>query len=243
MRNPLFRHWDKAALQSAPFLHPADIIPVSQQAGILSTADFVRQFENGDLSPSAFHLGLYPQPYLGDLDNADIVILLLNPGLSALDYFIENSQTEFRNEIRATIRGEKRDHLFLDSNWIWTAGFAWWESKLRGVAQIISKERFSGRYGNTLKDLAHRIAAVQLVPYHSFGFKGSKKLASSVAAREYVNQLDEQQTIIVLRSVRDWQLPDRPNVIKYPQNLARSASLAPGTPGGDAILRHYGISS
>jgi hypothetical protein len=242
MTSELLRFWNEAALDRAPFVHPRDTIPANHiQSGISSYAEFLAAFEGGLLSRTAFHLSLLPQPYHGDLDNAEILLLLINPGLSACDYHAEHNYPAFREDLIASIRQERRDHLFLNPKWAWTSGFMWWESKLRDVARLIASERFDGHYGRALADLARRVASIELVPYHSFNFGGSKKLASADAARRFVASVDPGRTVIVTRSVADWGLPDAPHIIKYPATHARSASLGLTSMGGRAILERYGI--
>lgn len=240
--NNLLKFWNEAKLDAAPFVHPRDVIPQKHiQSGVSSYADFLRAFESGTLSKPALHLSLLPQPYFGDLDNADILILLINPGLSACDYHAEENYPAFRESLIASIRQEKRGHIFLDPTWAWTSGFVWWESKLRDVARLIASERFDGHYGRALSDLSRRVASVELVPYHSFNFGTSKRLASSLEACRFVANADPKRTIIVTRSVSNWGLSDAPNIIKYPASHARGASLGLLSAGGRAILMHYGI--
>ncbi|MEY9785409.1 hypothetical protein [Sinorhizobium fredii] len=234
--------WDEAALDRAPYVHPRDAIPAKHtQPGISSYSEFLKAFEGGLLSETALHLSLLPQPYHGDLENAEILLLLINPGLSACDYHIEQHYPAFRDQLMASIRQERRNHLFLDPKWAWTSGFVWWESKLRDVARVIASERFNGHYGRAMADLARRVAAIELVPYHSFKFGSSKKFASACEARRFVASVDRSRTVIVTRSVTDWGLPDAANIIKYPATHARSASLGLKTIGGRAILERYGI--
>jgi hypothetical protein len=83
--------------------------------------------------------------------------------------------------------------------------------------------------------------SIKLVPYHSISFGTSKRLASANVARRFASRLTADRTVIVTRGVRDWSLPDAPNIIKYPPSHARSASLGPKTLGGRAILAAYGI--
>jgi len=121
MTNALLKFWDEAPLNIAPYVHPKDRIHQNHvQSGVSSYAEYVRAFENGTLKKAAFHLSLLPQPYFGDLENAEIVILTINPGLSACDYYAEENSPEFKNELIASIRQEKREHIFLDPKWAWT---------------------------------------------------------------------------------------------------------------------------
>lgn len=241
--NTLVAFWNEAALHEAPFQHPKDVIPGRQiESEIACYADFIRAFEEGKLSRKALHLGLLPQPFLGDLDNAEIILLLRNPGLSACDYYAEERHPAYRHELIAAIRQERRQHVFLDTRWAWTSGFIWWESKLREVTRLIAAERFDGHYGRALRDLAGRLASIEMMPYHSFDYGGVKRLVSAEAARRFVASLDGDRTVIVTRGVADWALPPAPHIIRYPSSHARSASLGPTTAGGRAILARYGIS-
>ena len=243
---PLLRFWKELDLATPPFLHKQDTerIPANRiQMNVLTNTDYMREYSEGTLSRTAFHPALLPQPYLGDLENADILILLLNPGLHHADYHAEENYPEYRDLLVASILQQKRDHLFLDPKWAWTSGFSWWEKKLRGVAEIIANERHEGRFGLALEQLSKRIVSIELVPYHSIDFGPDLRLFSSDQARSFVAKAatSEERTVIVTRGVERWLLPDQPNVVKYPASLARGASLSPSSPGGHAILQKFGI--
>lgn len=232
--------WDEAPSEAACYRHPKDKIAAKHiEQEVSSYETFVSAFERGSMPRSKFHLGLLPQPYFGDLENAEILILLANPGLCASDYFAEETCPEYRDELIGSLRQEKRSHMFLDPKWAWTSGFSWWESKLRAVAQCIAAEHFDGHYGNALADLARRVASVELVPYHSFNFRSQNQLASVQAARGFASTVTSDRKVIVTRSVTAWELPEADNFIKYKPEEARSASLGLETCGGKAILGVY----
>ncbi len=242
MASGLLRFWNEAELERGPFVHPRDGIPASRiQRGVASYEEFLAAFEGGLLSLTALHLNLLPQPFHGDLVNAEILLLLANPGLSACDYYVEQNHHAFRDELIASLRQERVEHVFLNPKWAWTSGFEWWEGKLRDVARLIALERFDGHYGRALADLARRLACIELVPYHSFRFGGFNKLASADAARHFAASVDPSRTVIVTRSVAAWELPDAEHIITYPATHARSASLGRNSIGGRAILKCYGI--
>lgn len=216
MQNNLVKFWDEARLDAAPYVHPQDVIRgVHIQPEVASYSDFLRAFERGMLLDRGLHLSLLPQPYFGDLTKAEVLLLLINPGLSACDYHAEENYPEFRKELIAAIRQEKTEHVFLNPKWAWTSGFRWWEGKLRDVAQVIAAKRFDGHYGGALADLSGRIASVEMVPYHSFRFGASLTMASARAARAFAaSAASAGRTVIVMRRVNEWKLPDGPNVIK-----------------------------
>ncbi len=242
MTNSLVAFWDKAPLETAPYVHPHDH---AAPKGIRNTIDsrdrYLEDWPGSPKNPGALHLGLLPQPYHGDLDGAEILILLLNPGVSDCDYHAEAHYPEFRADLLATIRQERRSHMFLDPKWAWTSGFTWWERKLRGVTWAIADEHFGGNYRRALANVARHVASIELIPYHSSSFAGSTKRPSANAAREFVSKIaqDPRRIIIIPRSVEHWNLPDLPNITKYPGHHARSASLGMSSKGGEAIIERF----
>ena len=244
MTNTLTRFWRKCELDAPPYLHPMDCLNSNRiQQGVNCYADYVSAFEENRLSHKKLHLSLLPQPYQGDLKNAEVIVLLKNPGFHPSDYVAEE-KPEYRQSIVETIWQETHSHMFLDPKWAWTGGFTWWESKLREVGCIIAKEKFNGNYSLTLADLAKRIACVELVPYHSASFSGTTQIASANAAKRFAEEVskDSDRTIVVTRAARHWNLGNKPNIITYNSGQAIAASLGRTTPGGGAILRCYGLS-
>lgn len=245
--NQLVKFWNLAPLDCAPFVHPHDDMPCDIMAiNVNCFSDYVKQLNEGTLSRTDFHLSLLPSPYLGDLDNAEIILVMLNPGLHPSDYIVEEQCPEFKTKLIDTIRQQNNPSLLcLDPQWAWTAGFSWWHGKLRAIAEIISCEKFKGHYGRALSDLARRIACVELVPYHSISFGGHTNLASTHAAISYIRQVAKcgDQKIILTRAARYWGLEANDNVIIYSSGQARGASLSPKSQGGRTILAAYGIAT
>ena len=56
-----------------------------------------RRFE--ELRSSEFHFSLQPMPFAGDLSNAVVYILLLNPGFAHNDYYAEHRDAEYRRRL------------------------------------------------------------------------------------------------------------------------------------------------
>lgn len=241
--NSLLSHWNRAPLKGSPYVHPDDKAALSRASPVQSYESFVAEMEHGAVDLTALHLSLMPVPYLGDLDNADVLILLLNPGLHPSDYLLEEKFPEFRDHLFSVIRQESKVHPFLDPRWAWTSGFTWWQRKLGEVAQVIAKEHFQGHYGQALRSLASRIAVIELMPYHSMTFGGLTNLPSTNAALEFVRGVAAagDRTIVVTRKSRQWDLPTASNVVTYTGGQARGASLSPRSDGGRAILKAYGI--
>ncbi len=261
MRNDLVDFWKRCDLAEPPFAHPDDWQFLRRQNGKHIDADpkdfdgFVTSPRFGDPSDHRFHLSLLPVPYGGDLARADIVILLLNPGFSYIDYYAETRVPAFRRRLEKNLAqefaGVEFPFLWLDPEFCWHSGFIWWEKKLRRLIEKIAEGKFSGRYLYALRDLSSRLAIVELVPYHSLSFQGHALidcLPSVAQARCYVHDVllpatkTGVKTVIVTRQKDAWGLKDRGEHLEiYSGGQTRGASLGPGTPGGGAILKRYGI--
>lgn len=198
------------------------------------------------------HLGLLPHPYCGDLRRASIYILLLNPGLSPMDYFAEYAVPGFREVLMANLRQElDRDHhcpfLFLDPQFAWHSGFDWWHGKLAGViAELQRSWRVS--YAAARRRLGHEIASIELFPYHSANFRDadgwlrrlrSVELAQQFVAGVVVPRVNAGEAIaIATRQTAAWNLPTSSSIVVYSSQQARAAHLSPDSPGGSAIVDH-----
>ncbi|MBE2225552.1 MAG: hypothetical protein IAF02_28710 [Anaerolineae bacterium] len=203
----------------------------------------------GDPKDTRLHLGLLPQPFIGDIRRATIYILLLNPGLGPQDYYGEYQVPEYRmallNNLKQQFIENSRPFIFLDTQFSWHSGFNWWHGKLSKVIQeIASSQKIT--FASARTRLASQIACIELMPYHSVSFreKGQwlKRLTSVELARKFVNDFvlervqREEAILIVTRKVAVWDLPVMKGIITYNSTQARAAHLTPDSPGGRAIF-------
>lgn len=240
----LIEFWKKAPLDKHRYVHPDDQDQLKERfihEPIFTSDDYGLALREGRLQNSKLHLTLLPTPYLGDLRNARVAILLLNPGLDATNFHTARHFPNLDKIMRGVIHQTTPYNPFLDPKWAWTSGFQWWERKLRGVAQIISKRNFNADYGKTLDLLSKEIACIELVSYHSTSFGGPTNLPSAQAAREAALEIasNANRTVIVTRSAAKWNLPAANNIITYGRGQARGASLSEKSSGGQAILRAF----
>jgi hypothetical protein len=249
----LISKWANWRPESAPYILPDDEPIITALTGQVtqSWADHIQCANFGAPGDKVFHLGLLPHPYCGDLRNASIYILMLNPGLGPTDYYGEYNVPEYRTAILANIRQEFSNGLlpfmFLDPRFSWHAGFNWWHSKLDCVILQLSRV-WDIAFAEARARLAHEIASVELVPYHSAGFKNergvAKRLPSAQFAARFVMEFvlprvrDGNAVVIVARKVAVWDLPDLPGVVKYTGGEARGAHLSVKSRGGEAIIAH-----
>jgi hypothetical protein len=260
MPNKLIDFWQRCDVSKAPFAHPADL-PILRadsrwiEDGAVDFDAYIAGPRFADPNDDRLHLSLLPVPYVGDLRNAEIVILLLNPGFGYSDYWAESYGPDFRKRSIETLHQSFGDtdfpFMFLDPTFCWHGGFLWWEKKLREVIREIAARKFKGNYREGLRSLSSKLACVELVPYHSSSFGEHRlieKLASVQAARDFVRgglMADAQankRTVIVTRQVKAWGVkPGTANLVIYEGGHTRGASLGPNSSGGKAILQRYGI--
>ena len=260
----LLREWANWKSNGAPFVLESDRADLSPaiSAGIAVT---IRNWPDAYQAPDfckpgdhRLHLGLLPQPFLGDLRRASIYVLLLNPGLSPRDYYGEDRVGEYRKALVANLRQEfKRGSLpflFLDPQYSWHSGFSWWHGKLAGVISCLS-DVWAVSFAEARAWLARELASIELVPYHSPSFRDSgdwvKKLRSVALARALVHNVvvprvrRGEAIVIVTRRARDWNMREgdfskreSSKIVIYNEQEARAAHLSPKSRGGKAILRH-----
>src|SRR6266849_555603 len=257
----IVKFWNRLPLGTPPFVHPDDR-PILERNGRsfsdteLNFDNFVKSDRCGAFQDHRFHLSLLPVPYVGNLVKADIFLLLLNSGFDFVDYFGEWRMTNFRKSLEKNLRQDFRrtnfPFLYLNPEFCWHGGFTWWERKFRDVPTRIAKERFHGRYFDALRDLAHRAAALDPIPYHSISFRQHRMLRllpSSQHAQNFArNTLASRANkgnaaIIITRQHKEWGMesPASRTIVTYTGGRTRSASLGHTTPGGKAILAQYGI--
>jgi hypothetical protein len=256
----LIEAWSKWEPEKAPYILEADRESLSSCKSEEAIVTY-RSWKEAYSSPgfqgepdSRLHLGLFPQPFKGDVLNASIYILLLNPGLSPTDYYGEYQVPGFREAMllnhRQDFSNSSLPFIFLDPQFSWHGGFEWWNRKLKHVISAISKHR-KVTFNEARKSVAQKIASIELFPYHSRNFKDAdkwlKNLPSVQLAREFVNDVvlsrvrSGKAVTIITRKAKEWSLPEIPGIITYTAGQARSASLSPNTAGGKAILKQFNI--
>ena len=196
-----------------------------------------------------FQLGLLPVPYVGNLSEAKVWILLLNPGCGPLDFFGEDRVPEYRQAILDNLlqndAARRRGFFYLDPEFSWSGGFRYWHGKLRGVVEEFRERTGLGDVG-AWDQVRGSIATLELVPYHSSKFRlPSRTLAQLESVRLVRSYLSDHllprarngaATLVVTRKSRMWHVSGEENVIVYGAGQARGAHLGPTTAGGRAIL-------
>lgn len=254
----LLESWRRFPASAAPHLLAGDDVfaepTISKRWAVVHSGwdDFIQRsdFRRPD---HRVHLGLLPAPFTGSLENATVVILMLNPGLHPADYFAEYKVHEYREALLSNLRQSRsrssHPNIFLDPEYSWHSGFTYWYGKLRRLIEKYAREHGCSS-ADSLRVFAQSIAFLQLYPYHSESFglphKIKSKLKSAKLARSYAHEVllpraqQGRLLIVVARQAEAWELSKKsaePNVIEYSRAEARGAHLTPKSRGGGAILQ------
>ena len=146
----LLREWSEAADQwnpgVAPFVLGADADLLKSYSSVMyrswgeamRASDFYVPDKGRD---RRLHLGLIPIPFMGDLLNASIYVLMTNPGVTRDDYR-EYERPAFRRALLANLKQERLDGFlpfpYLDPQFDWHDGFKYWD-KEHGLERTIGE--------------------------------------------------------------------------------------------------------
>ena len=268
----LLEEWGRAAgnwdTGSAPFMLPADEgrlryfdkAPLWSWEEARQAPDFYVPDKDTD---RRFHLGLLPVPFMGDLRNASIYVLMTNPGVKPDDYR-ESEEDAFRDALLSNLKQEWLDGSLpfphLDPRFDWHDGFVYWD-KERGLRRtIVELARVRGISEPEARALlCDKLVVIQLVPYHSgAGPTDSDRPQDWPSARlagEFVRDAvvprvrSREAVLLVMRRLRSWgqylpsDLSGEHGLFRPVRGTERSAPMGPTSRAGRAILRHLGDTS
>jgi hypothetical protein len=243
--------WKKAPLKAPPYLFPGDdvLLQAKYRNKITILKSFSEYCRSDQIAGSGnkLHLGLLPLPYWGDLQHAKVFLLMLNPGLSHINYYSEYQIPSCRGILVRNIKQRNFDNtypsIFLNPRYCWDGGFRYWTDKLASVAKALMFDRHY-TYQKALSILSRRLACIQLVPYHSRSFQAGPlvpKLISASLAQAFIHEdlLPKARKgkiqIIVLRGNSFWKLQEENHVIVYRNWESRGSSLSLDSRGGKSI--------
>jgi hypothetical protein len=237
-------------LESPPYVHHKDRKQLESIGALHQPATRFTEYLRGPnlgFETTNLTLAIRPVPYIGDLLNADIFILALNPGFALNDLWAEDYSPEYKSSCRKTLRQEDLQNeefpfFMLNPNFCWHDTYQYWEKKLRTVVQEVARKRFNGSYYDALAYCSKRIAVIELVPYASaaFGYRTKIMKLDSVqyaitAAQRVGNRKDA--LTVVTRQADLWGLEPSEQVCVYKGSETRNASLRTTTRGGERILK------
>lgn len=151
------------------------------------------------MSPHRIHVdGVIPEPFVGAVKTAPVIVLLLNPGSDETNVRSHSDQI-FRKALLANLRHEKTDwpFYFFDPRFgDEHPGVRWWERRTRRIVE-------SGCVD--WQTLAHRLAVVEWFPYKSPSYGGRFEVPSQAYGFALVEHaIDRNALIVIGRSFKRW---------------------------------------
>lgn len=199
--------------RSAPFVLPRDAHAIDAHN---SKCEQKREF--------AFNIiDVLPEPFIGDVQKASVVILQLNPGFDPVADPPSHADDEFRKSLLANIGHKHQEWPFyyLNPEFRNHPGSIWWHRKLGKMQAEIPCEA-----------LAKRLAVIEWFPYKSTRFKPGKGVDSQDYSFSLVREAISRKALIILsRSRKLWE-KSVPELSGYRRLLTLSSvqnvSLTPG---------------
>lgn len=252
IQSELVAAWRLLSVDKPPYVLEGDDLLLEDDRGVtIESIDELVAHPLFDFSGSGvLHLGLLPVPFVGDLQHADIFILLQNPGFRPTNYYQEFQDKAFRTALVDNLAQRPSPDGFsffpLNPRFCYGGSYDYWRNKLAGILNALRRDT-----GISLPDalnlLSRRLAILELFPYHSSVGKMPnrilRRLRSVGLVRRFVTEhllpraRSGDALIVVTRQARQWALVKEPGVVVYGTTEARSAHLTPNSKGGMAILQ------
>lgn len=195
--------------------------------------DYVNNPDNLFISNTIIHSGLIPVPYSGDLTNAEIFILMINPGFDHNDYYSETIP-EYRNALISNLHQENLNEdypfFYLNPLFCHTSGGAYWLKKFNNIIKTLYQQGYG--YEQILSLISKNTCVLELFPYHSKNFNISNIILNNCASvsliRDFVQSIIENNKLVIcLRQPNNWHINQNnaQNLHILPANQRQSASL------------------
>lgn len=167
-------------------------------------------------------LNVYPQHFVGDIDNAKIIILSLNPGYSTEYYDAYKNKTEYKQTKKENLEMERPFfHAFELAN---ESDLGYWGNKMKCWVEGYEKKD-NEEIIESLKKITKDIALAEFFPYHSMSYndmynklgKGTspnsnRKIKDYLPTQKFlfekikkrIDDKDDKVIIILTRSFAKW---------------------------------------
>ena len=178
-------------------------------------------FEKVELNKIKLLTNLIPVPFAGDVLNAKLYILTLNPGFTPGVYIDEHEDTKYIELAKQNLRLELKTFKSLHEDAKNTEGYKYW-SKKGSIPNIVEEvSRLSNtEYDESFKFTKDNLAVIESVAYHSTQFaqiKNKDKLlsmSSSQLNKKFVHDYvmkrvrKNEAMVFVWRGADFWDLWD-----------------------------------
>ncbi len=175
----------------------------------------------GNTGDKRLHFGRIPTPYLGDLRNAKVYILTLNPGHQPIDYWWDFQRPDFREAMKRNLKQIQPVKFdFLNPEFAGHPGSKYWKKKFKDVIDGLTSETVTPHAAQA--KIASATAVIQLVPYPSVKGDGvaelSDRLESTLLAKMFVKKhvlkkvRNREAIAVVLRQRWRWNAALDPRI-------------------------------
>lgn len=247
----LLNFWNNFDYINKPFVYSEDKVYLKNHINDYNNYNDLISNSNFGFINKGFHINLLPVPYVGDILNAKIYILMLNPGFCILDCYAESYSEEYCKlhiaNLKQKLNSDEFPFYALNPKIIWHNGGQYWTNKFKDIIELISNDH-NYSFTDSLSYLSKRVSMLELVPYHSKSFSLSANIINKLYTvqlmknflKDYVipKVIKNEACIICTRASTQWELQDtlNDNIIVYKGALNRSASLSKGTEGYKKIV-------
>lgn len=169
--------------------------------------DVIQQFNEYTSEEFKIHTEIMPAPFMGNVHNASIVILMLNPGYDPKEEkrgFYSEYKHFWKNEIQHISSIPHLPLFCLDERYCEYSPY--WNDKLKPIISTVGKDK-----------VAKNICKIQFFPYHSKKYKSipkrilkNGKFENYLPSQEYNFQLvrkaiDRNAIIVIPRAIKVWE--------------------------------------
>jgi len=235
---PLIEFWSK---HTTTGLHPAD-------ASAVNIADHITWNSSAQAAANAaalkgpkslfhqkLHLGLFPQPFVGNIRQASVYLLFGNPGLSPQDYIDELDTPKYRAHCIANLAGQVGHFGPLHQDALHTGAYKYWSSTFSRLIKETG-EKLELSVAEARAWVLSQVATIEAGAYHSpkFPVDVFDKLPSTKAAHDFVHgyvmgRLGRGECVVfVWRQARLWKLDEQPGVMIRDPRMAFGRYLFQG---------------
>lgn len=150
-----------------------------------------------------------PDPYVGNLKNAEVYLLMINPGANVPPGFQDtgsnafyNMNHDFKKAIVKNLKQEKQEFpfIYLNPKFRFSGGFIYWS---RILQHFLNGDNYMERY----KNISKKLCVIEYFPYHSM--QSVKKVSAILNSQKYNFEMakkavNEGKLVIIMRAVKEW---------------------------------------
>jgi hypothetical protein len=143
---------------------------------------------------SNLRLDMMPGQFIGGLDNAEVVFLLLNPGFNEGDITTDLQLPGFADDIHGNHTDPYGSAFYVfNKGYEHTEIYKWWTRILNPLVEV----------GVDIPTLRTKVMTIEYFPYHSVSYKNLPLVPSQQVAFDLVNEAIERGKIIVIMRSKD----------------------------------------